>query len=78
MRTFGWLILAGAAVVHAYATNHCGCRGDFPCNNGPQNRQRWGDFDINTNYYEVTPDTRRIVEVALLEIECLMLIASII
>jgi hypothetical protein len=31
--------------------------------NTPQTRQTWGDFDINTNYYEVTPDTGRTVEV---------------
>jgi len=36
--------------------------------NGPENRQSWGDFDINTNYYEVTPDTGRTVEVSFLGI----------
>lgn len=37
------------------------------CINGPEDRQcwagPWGTFDINTDYYENTPDTGRIVEV---------------
>jgi len=33
------------------------------CVNSPQNRQCWGDFDINTDYYANTPDTGRTVEV---------------
>jgi hypothetical protein len=33
------------------------------CVNSPTDRQCWGEFDINTNYYEVTPDTGRTVEV---------------
>jgi hypothetical protein len=69
MRTLAWLILSIAAVVDAHATNYCGCKVDFPVNNDPQHRQRWGDFDINTNYYEVTPDTGRTVEVTFPEIE---------
>jgi hypothetical protein len=28
-----------------------------PCVNRPTDRQCWGDFDINTNYYQNTPDT---------------------
>jgi hypothetical protein len=28
-----------------------------PCVNCPTDRQCWGDFDINTNYYQNTPDT---------------------
>jgi len=28
-----------------------------PCVNSPTNRQCWGDYDINTNYYQVIPDT---------------------
>ena len=35
--------------------------------NGPENRQSWYS-DINTNYYGVTPDTGRTVEVSLLGI----------
>ena len=34
-----------------------------PDTNTPETRQSWGNFDINTNYYEVTPDTGRTVEV---------------
>lgn len=33
------------------------------CVNSPENRQCWGDFDINTDYYANTPDTGRTVEV---------------
>jgi hypothetical protein len=33
------------------------------CVNSPENRQCWGEFDIDTDYYEVTPDTGRTVEV---------------
>jgi len=33
------------------------------CSNGPEDRQCWGEFDINTNYYDVTPDTGNTVEV---------------
>jgi hypothetical protein len=34
------------------------------CINSPTDRQCWGEFDINTNYYEITPDTGRTVEVS--------------
>jgi len=33
------------------------------CVNSPSNRQCWGDFDINTDYYANTPNTGRTVEV---------------
>ena len=33
------------------------------CVNSPSNRQCWGAFDINTDYYSNTPDTGRTVEV---------------
>jgi hypothetical protein len=33
------------------------------CVNSPENRQCWGEFDINTDYYAITPDTGRTVEV---------------
>jgi hypothetical protein len=71
MQTLTFVILAGAAVLEAYATNYCGCHVEFPYGNGPRSRQRWGDFDIHTNYYEVTPDTGRIVEVTFLEMASL-------
>jgi hypothetical protein len=74
MRSLAWLILAGAAAVNAYASSQSNWQVGCPCNNGPHNRQRWGDFDINTNYYEVTPDTGRTVEVTFLEIEFLSLV----
>src|SRR5271156_3466210 len=35
------------------------------CVNSPDDRQCWGDFDINTNYYDVTPDTGNTVVVIL-------------
>jgi hypothetical protein len=31
--------------------------------NGPQSRECWGEFDINTNYYDVIPNTGNTVEV---------------
>jgi hypothetical protein len=74
MRSLAWLILAGAAAVNASASSHSNWQVGCPCNNRPQNRQRWGDFDINTNYYEVTPDTARTVEVTFLEIKFLSLV----
>src|SRR5277367_121906 len=34
-----------------------------PCINSPTDRQCWGKYDINTDYYDVTPDTGVTVEV---------------
>jgi hypothetical protein len=33
------------------------------CMNSPENRQCWGEYDINTDYYKNTPYTGRTVEV---------------
>ncbi|KAK0625459.1 laccase 2 [Bombardia bombarda] len=32
------------------------------CENGPDSRNCWGNFSIDTNYYDVTPDTGNTVE----------------
>ncbi|KAJ6089707.1 hypothetical protein N7467_004923 [Penicillium canescens] len=32
------------------------------CENGPTSRQCWGEYDINTNYYDTIPYTNRTVE----------------
>jgi hypothetical protein len=44
------------------------------CVNNPQNRQcwsgPWGQFDINTDYYQHTPDTGEIVEVINFAFHC--------
>ncbi|KAK0612001.1 multicopper oxidase-domain-containing protein [Immersiella caudata] len=32
------------------------------CENTPTSRQCWGEYSLDTNYYEVTPDTGRTVE----------------
>ena len=34
------------------------------CVNSPDNRQCWGEFDINTDYYETTPKTGQRREVS--------------
>lgn len=39
------------------------CRVTATCVNGPQDRQCWGEFDINTDYNKVVPDTGTTVEV---------------
>lgn len=44
-----------------------------PCVNSPENRQCWGQYDINTDYYKITPDTGRTVEVSFIlgyELKC--------
>jgi hypothetical protein len=35
----------------------------LPCVNCPADRQCWGNYNINANYYENTPDTGRTEEV---------------
>jgi hypothetical protein len=57
MRTFIYCLSVLSWNVWGYAS------ATKPCVNSPQNRQCWGEFDINTDYYEVTPDTGRTVEV---------------
>jgi hypothetical protein len=52
------LALGFAVAITCHAQNNNGS-----CANGPQSRQCWGSFDINTDYYEVTPDTGNTVEV---------------
>jgi hypothetical protein len=37
--------------------------------NSPDNRQQWGDYDINTDYNTIIPDTGVIREVFILEIQ---------
>jgi hypothetical protein len=50
----------------ARADDDCG-----QCVNSPTDRQcwdgPWGNFDINTDYYQKTPDTGKIVEVIALK-----------
>lgn len=55
----------GAGMVRA-GDSYCG-----ECVNSPTDRQcwdgPWGSFNINTDYYEDTPDTGKIVEVIAIE-----------
>ena len=49
-RLIGLVILLAVDIAGATVTSS-------PC------RQQWGEYDINTNYYSVTPDTGRTVKV---------------
>lgn len=46
----------------AITTTYC-LRALAACVNSPENRQCWGEFDINTDYNVVVPDTGTTVEV---------------
>jgi hypothetical protein len=49
--------------IYATPRNLSHTRNCEPTTNTPEDRQSWGDFDISTNYYNVTPDTGCTVEV---------------
>lgn len=63
MRRLLGAALALAALVDADSNSYSGSTPAVETLNTPQNRQCWGDYDIHTDYYEVTPDTGRTVEV---------------
>ena len=62
MRRLSGLVLAITALADVIA-NTVASPIISPDINTPETRQSWGNFDIHTNYYEVTPDTGRTVEV---------------
>lgn len=45
---------------------------DAPCQNGPTTRRCWGQYDINTNYYDVFPVTNKVREywLSVIEVPC--------
>jgi len=51
------LALDTIANSHHVSTAHRGCE------NTPSSRRCWGDYDIDTDYYNVFPDTGKVVEV---------------
>lgn len=58
----GLSALACASVVAATAIPEVGFGGNLlkrttPCEHGPNSRQCWGNYDINTDYMEVIPET---------------------
>lgn len=58
----GLSALACASLVAATAIPGVSVGGNLmkratPCEHGPNSRQCWGNYDINTDYMEVTPDT---------------------
>ena len=57
-----WFVFRFATAISREAVNSTQSNSSA-CSNGPQDRQCWGEFDINTNYYEVTPVTGNTVEV---------------
>jgi hypothetical protein len=63
MRILVAAILAVTAAVKGDTNAYTNSQPSPETLNTPQNRQSWGTFDINTNYYEITPDTGRTVEV---------------
>ena len=63
MRILVAAVLAIAAPVKGDTNTYTNSQPRLKTLNTPENRQSWGSFDINTNYYEVTPDTGRTVEV---------------
>jgi len=63
MRTLLGLVLAITALADVTANSNAASPIISSDINTPETRQSWGNFDVHTNYYEVTPDTGRTVEV---------------
>jgi len=63
MRRISCFLLALSMMAVALPSN---TTSKLPCVNCPTNRQCWGKYDINTDYYKITPDTGRTVEVFIL------------
>ena len=76
MKSHGVIPLFAAALcIGFFAFSAAQASSSDDCVNDPQNRQcwsgPWGQFDINTDYYQDTPDTGKIVEVIDLAFHCL-------
>jgi hypothetical protein len=63
MRSLVGVVLALATLVNADSNRYSGSLPTPETLNTPETRDSWGPYDINTNYYEITPDTGRTVEV---------------